>query len=213
MTMGDEWITLKQGESVESIAYARGHIVATIWEHPSNAAVKDLRKDPHTMHPGDRLFVPAIRPKTEKCATGQVHRFRRKEVPSKLVIVLSADKKLANLPFELTASGRLVRGITDEEGKLSVDVMPDAGDGRLVIDPAGKNLVLQINMRHLDPITETTGIQGRLRNLGFYDGPIDGLYTQQVAFAIQGFQGAQGMDPTGVLDDTTRDALQLAHGC
>lgn len=210
--MEGEWLTVKQGESAESLAYARGHVVGTVWDHPDNAALKALRKDPHTLFPGDRLFVPAIRPRSEQCATAKLHRFRRREVPSRLVIVLADAKKLANLPFVLTFEGRRITGATDGEGKLSVPVMPDAGDAKLVIDPHGRNLAFAISTRHLDPITETTGIQGRLRNLGFYDGPIDGLCTQRVAFGIQGFQRAQGLESSGRLDDSTRDALLRAHG-
>lgn len=210
--MDDQWITVKQGECVESLAYQAGHVLATVWDHPQNAALKTLRKNPHTLLPGDTLFVPAIRPKNQVCATDNVHRFRRKEVPARVVIVLANARELANLPFELRLGTATFKGVIDADGTLSAPVMPDVPGGELLVDPAGRNLRFALGMRQLDPISETSGIQGRLQNLGFYTGPLDGLYTQALAFSIQRFQQSLGLGPSGALDDALRDALLNAHG-
>lgn len=212
MPMSDQWIDVEQGQCAESLAYQAGHLLDSVWNHPDNASLKALRENPHTLLPKDRLFIPAITAKSEDCATDQRYRFRRKEVPSRVVIRLYEGKALANLPFELQVGDQVFKGQTDAEGTLRVPVMPDAADGQLLIDPDGKNLRLTVGMRHLDPIGETTGVQGRLRNLGFYRGPQDGLYSQALAFSIQRFQQSQGLATTGRLDDQLRQALEAAHG-
>ena len=48
--------TVQQGESVESIAHAAGHFWDTVWQHPDNAALRQLRRSPHVLLPGDVVF-------------------------------------------------------------------------------------------------------------------------------------------------------------
>jgi N-acetylmuramoyl-L-alanine amidase len=64
----------------------------------------------------------------------------------------------------------------------------------------------------LDPISEITGVQGRLRSLGYYDGEIDGSFSQDLAGAIESFQAAANLDPTGRLDEATRTELLKQYG-
>jgi branched-chain amino acid transport system substrate-binding protein len=58
-------------------------------------------------------------------------------------------------------------------------------------------------------LTETTAdIQQLLTDLGFYTGPIDGIWTQEVTDAIKALQRELGVPETGVLDAAT---LQAAY--
>lgn len=54
---------------------------------------------------------------------------------------------------------------------------------------------------------ERRRVQSRLRALGFYDGPIDGIFGDQTREAIRRFQSAKGMAATGRLGVT--EAAQL----
>src|SRR3712207_2433849 len=83
--------TITQGESVESVAYAAGHLWQTVWEHSENAKLRELRKSPHVLRPGDVVFVPPIRRREEDAATGQTHKYQHKGIPSKLEVRFLVD--------------------------------------------------------------------------------------------------------------------------
>jgi len=70
------------------------------------------------------------------------------------------------------------------------------------------------NLGHIDPITEISGVQGRLANLGMYSGPIDGESSQELTEAIRAFQrkNLSESEATGLMDDKTRDKLKQLHG-
>ncbi|WP_437577461.1 peptidoglycan-binding domain-containing protein [Sorangium sp. So ce887] len=209
------WIEVKQGESAESIAYQHGHFVDTVWNHPENRSLARLRKTPHTLFPGDRLFVPAITPREVEAVTERRHVFRRRGVPSRLIMYLHADgdEVLANRPYRLELGGLTETGTTDANGMVSLPVMPDQGDGRLTVDRDGTAWVVKVGMRRLDPISEMSGVQGRLRNLGLYGGEVDGLNNQLTIHAVQMFQLRHGLTTTGRVDDGTRAKLEEVHGC
>ena len=210
---GGTWVEVAQGESAESVAYRHGHVVATVWDDPENRALRETRGSPHTLHPGDRLFVPALRPGEAACATSRVHTFRRRGVPSGITLSLGvAGRALADLPYELRVDGATLAGRTGADGGVTVKVMPDAREAVLVVDPDGLALTFDLLPRHLDPVTETTGLQGRLRNLGYHPGEVDGAFTVATLHALQRFQLDQGLPTTGMPDDATREALLRAHG-
>lgn len=48
-----------------------------------------------------------------------------------------------------------------------------------------------------------------LKERGFYNGPIDGSFNQQVVEALKEFQKSVGMKPTGYLDEKTYVALGI----
>ena len=79
---------VRQGDCIDSIADHFGHLPATIWNHPSNAELKSIRKNPNVLLPGDRLTVPKRRPKEEPGETELRHRFVLRGVPAKLKIRL-----------------------------------------------------------------------------------------------------------------------------
>jgi branched-chain amino acid transport system substrate-binding protein len=56
-------------------------------------------------------------------------------------------------------------------------------------------------------LTESTiEVQRLLTELGFYDGPIDGVWTQQVTDAVKALQRELGVPETGVIDAATLEA-------
>ena len=67
-------------------------------------------------------------------------------------------------------------------------------------------------MRALDPVTELTGVQARLRNVGYGEVPIDGALGPATVAALCAFQRDHGLDPTGRPDRETQDALLAQHG-
>jgi LysM repeat protein len=75
---------VKQGDCLSSIAERYGLFWEKVWNHPKNAKLKEKRKDPNILYPGDVVFVPDKDRKEESGATEQRHRFRKKGTPAKL---------------------------------------------------------------------------------------------------------------------------------
>jgi N-acetylmuramoyl-L-alanine amidase len=72
--------------------------------------------------------------------------------------------------------------------------------------------VYLLELGGMDPISSATGVQGRLNNLGFYCGPVDGIIGPHTRGAISEFQASQNLTVTGQMDDDTRKALVRVHG-
>jgi hypothetical protein len=56
-------IIIKQGECLTTIALARGFVPQTIWDHPDNAELKELRHTHQALLPGDRVVIPDLEEK------------------------------------------------------------------------------------------------------------------------------------------------------
>ncbi|HHY91713.1 MAG TPA: L,D-transpeptidase family protein [Firmicutes bacterium] len=55
--------------------------------------------------------------------------------------------------------------------------------------------------------TDVTGLQQRLTKLGFYQGPLSGVYDRETARAVARLQAFLGLASTGVVDERTWEAL------
>src|SRR5512136_2677724 len=89
--VGSGEYTVQAGECLSSIAYEHGLTWQKIWNDPGNAEVKNTRKDPNILYPGDRLHIPEIEQREESCVTEKVHRFVRKGVPEQLNIIIKRE--------------------------------------------------------------------------------------------------------------------------
>ena len=54
----------------------------------------------------------------------------------------------------------------------------------------------------------TTALQTSLRDAGYYDGEVDGIYGPATVDAVEALQEAHGLPSTGTVDKATADALQ-----
>lgn len=209
-----KWHTIKPGECLSSVAYATGFFYRTLWEHPKNADLKELRRQPHVLMPGDQVWLPDVTPKAHSCRTDAVHRFVRKGIPETLRLRFEQDDKpRARIPFALTIDGVTTEGETNDNGELRHPIDPLASKATLVLyPPDAPEESYPLSLRGLDPVTEVSGVQGRLRNLGLYRGVVDGLLGVATESSLRAFQSIQGLEETGRIDDATRAGLQEAHG-
>ena len=204
---------LKQGDCIESIAFEHGFFWETIWEHPDNSAVKRERKDPFVLMPGDQIIIPEIQCKEENGATENRHRFRRKGVPALFQItILDQDEPCADTSYVLKIDGKSFPGVTDSEGKICQRIPPNARLAELIIGEGEDQMEYSIDLGYLDPVTELTGIQSRLSNLGYYEGEIDDNFGAETRSALRMFQQSQGLGVTGEIDQQTQDELKNIHG-
>ena len=75
------------------------------------------------------------------------------------------------------------------------------------LDALLANLELQAAATNL---THTASVQTVLTLTGFWEGPVDGVWTDELTAALQEFQTALGVEPTGVVDTATLAAFQQA---
>lgn len=55
-------------------------------------------------------------------------------------------------------------------------------------------------------------VQGMLKSLGYFQGQINGYYGPDTANGVRVFQKANGLPPTGAVDDQTLQAILWAYG-
>lgn len=207
-------VEVRQGDCISSIALENGHFWETIWNHSANAQLREQRGDPNVLLPGDRVFVPAKQTKEESCQTDQTHRFRRRGEPTKLRLRLLSDsgRPRARETYRLIVDGRHRHdGQTDADGRIEHFIAGNSASAKLYVGP--ENQEYQLLLGHVDPVSEISGVQARLRNLGYNPGEIDGRMGPETRAALEQFQTDRDIQVTGRPDQATRDALEQAHGC
>src|SRR5438105_358348 len=99
--------TVQSGDCISSIANEHGFFPDTVWNDSANAALREKRKNPNVLAPGDTVVIPDKREKTEARDSGQEYRFRKRGVPAKFRLRLLAEgKPIANAPFTLLVNGQ-----------------------------------------------------------------------------------------------------------
>jgi Putative peptidoglycan binding domain len=61
-----------------------------------------------------------------------------------------------------------------------------------------------------DPAQVVANVQSALQQQGYYQGDIDGILGPQTRAALAEYQSAQGIEPTGVVDEPTLETLGMA---
>ena len=203
---------IEKGDCLSSVAYRHGYLPATIWQHPDNAKLRELRGDPNVLLAGDALVIPDRDPLEAACDTGKRHRFVRKAVPARFRLqLMNVDRPRAGVAYRLTIDDAApLEGTTPADGVIDVPIPPDARRGRLHLVEDGADYELRFG--ELDPPGEGRGVRQRLTNLGYLRGDdAESASAQQLAEALRMFQRRAGLPGTGEIDDATRQALVGAH--
>ena len=208
--MPERYVT-QPGDCIHSIAFERGFFPDTIWNHADNAELKNKRKDPCVLLPGDIVVVPDKRLKELSKPPEKKHRFKRKGVPKTLRIqIKSKDKTMPGLTYTMIIDDELRReGQTDGDGFIVEQIPPNAKQAAIELGD-GSEFELQLGVQ--DPLDTISGIQGRLHALGYYDGPDDGVLSAPTQEALKLFQRQNGLNATGQPDQQSRDALKNLAG-
>jgi N-acetylmuramoyl-L-alanine amidase len=201
---------IKQGQDISSIASQYGVPPGKIWNDPANAQLKDQRKDQNVLHPGDVLVIPDKEEKEESGETEQRHRFRRKGGARLRLRFMNEDTPLADESYVLDVDGMTREGQTDGEGWLDEPLPTKAQRGMLYLGE--KRRAVPLNFATVDPVTEISGAQVRLKNLGYYSGDVSGRLDEQTADSLEAFQEKFSLEVTGELDQATQDKLLEQHG-
>jgi len=202
--------TVRQGDSIASIAEQNGFLWETIWNHGNNAGLKAKRSDPNVLLPGDEVFIPEKGQKQVDKPVDARHRFTRKGVPHKLKVKLTtADEARAGEAYTLVVGDQVLHGTLDGDGAFEHDVPGDAKTAQLIL--SGGDEIVNLRVGGLDPVSETSGAQQRLKNLGYDVGGEQGTIGDKTRAALRAFQDRNKLPVTGELDGATKAKLQEVH--
>lgn len=201
---------VKHGECLSTIAENYGLFWETIWNDEKNAALRERRRDPNVLMAGDRVYVREKAGKDESGITGQAHTFRLKGIPVKLRIRIldEFNQPRKGLKYKLTVDGEVQSGTIPDDGLLTRIIRPLAKKATIRLE-TGEEWVL--NLGQMNPIDYTSGVQARLKNLGFYSGRIDAQMGEETQKALRKFQRHHGLPETGKADASTQAALLVSH--
>ena len=208
---------VKQGESLPEIARSYGFPdCRVVWSAPDNSELRRKRPNLNVLHPGDVVTIPDAVGKTDSGKTGQTHTFQanRTERVLRLVMKDHHQKPLANLPYTIRfRSADPISGSTDGSGKIEKPMPPSSAEAFL--DIAGRTYLLRFN--HLNPMKNApdqgmSGAQGRLKNLGYYEGPVNGVLDDATRLALIAFQEDFDLTADGKPGDPVFAKLESEHG-
>jgi hypothetical protein len=202
---------VRQGDCISSIAYENGFFWQTLWDHPNNAELKEKRKTPNILLAGDVVHIPDKRIKRERASVTKNNVYQIKGVPARirLAFYLGGEPR-KNEPYKLEVDGQLLlQGVTDENGIIEAAILPTAKTGKVTMGEGPEEIIYDLRLGHLDPVTENSGIEARLRNLGYLNS--ENPSTDELRQAIKAFQATNGLELTGQVDDDARKLLTGRH--
>jgi Putative peptidoglycan binding domain len=209
---------VRQGECLSSIAH---HYRLASWKviyyHPNNSGFRAKRPNPNLIYPGDELYIPDQGQREDGVPTDKRHIFVVEFPPTFLNVRLQDlnEVPLRNAPYNLTMDALTLQGATNDDGWIRTEIPAGAEVGRLKVwpnpDAADVHLEWSVLLGHLDPIETTTGVKGRLKNLGYDCGEINDVEDEHYRVAVVEFQEDNGLTVDGVVGPQTRAALEQAH--
>lgn len=195
---------VRQGENVHSIAQKYLSSVSKIWEDGQNSKLREARRSPDCLLPGDVLVIPENQDWFEGLQTDQTHNFEV-ELPEETVLKVQFrhnGKVLSSCKYELKFGEDQTRnGSTDDNGTIEEKFPIDVAEVSITFPDSGK--AYRFGLRHLDPVESPSGIQSRLRALGLYFGKVDGVPGEKQEAAINRYKNKHGLfssDEAGVID-------------
>jgi hypothetical protein len=209
---------VQQGECLSSIAADYGFSDwHAIYDHAANADLRAVRPDPNVLYPGDQLFIPDIAPIEKDCQTDARHVFVIVDTPTYLNVRLQdpAKRPLKSVPYKLSVGSLQFEGNTDGDGWVRRKIDASAESGTLMVwpnpDDREEFVVWQVMLGHLDPLETVTGIKGRLKNLGYYDGEMNDEQDDEYDSAVRQFQQDNDLVVDGIVGPKTRGKLKDEH--
>ena len=214
--------TVAQGETLTRIAKQYEFVdPETIYQHESNKAFREKRPDPNIIFPGDEINIPDKEKIVKAGYTGGKHVFTVKKPPVEMFrmkIQNKAGKAWAGKRVTLDVSGQTLDAEIGDDGLIEIELPngdESGGNLNVFMDPNSDEPTHQfeVQMGHLDPVEELSGVQARCNMLGFYCGVADGVMGGNTRRGIKEFQAAHGLDVDGVPGPMTKGKLKEVYGC
>lgn len=198
--------TVQPGDTLMALAAKYGLASwKDILDAPQNASIKQVSADPGILPKGVDLFIPNRELKQQPSAVDAVHPFVIKRPKAWLrVVVKDADgTPYSGCKYDLDVEGTRASGTLPQNAlvELAVPVASQSGTLRVWPSGAGEPVTWNLQLGFLDPISQDSGVQQRLTNLGFDCGG-------DLTASVKAFQARIGAEVTGVIDDTLRNKLK-----
>jgi hypothetical protein len=209
--------TVIQGEYLARIAEESGFDAAVVWNHAENAELRERRSSPDVLMPGDVVFVPAKDGAGVKRGTNQRHRFTVTVARPKLRLALETllGEPLRSAKVELRIGQETIPLTADGHGIVEHAVPVGAERADLVVHAADTPLAaktIPLFLGHLDPVTEISGQEARLDNLGYRPGHAHDPAAYDFRSAVEEFQCDYGLTVDGACGPMTQKKLVAVHG-
>ncbi len=169
------------------------------------------------LFPGDQVRVPEPAVKAVPCRAEHRTHFVTKVARKPLHVVLLdvEGRPRGDVTYVLKAEGRSLEGKTGDDGSLAHEIDARTTEVTLTV---GDDAPRTLRVGHLRPMREVpdggvSGVQSRLRNLGFFAGEVDGRMAPSTLAAMRRFLAWRGKPVNDVLDDALFAELEQAHGC
>jgi len=206
--------TCEKGDSMPKIAAEYGFSdYRTIWELPENAELRDCRRNPNVLAAGDQVVIPDKQDKVVRAATGAKHSYtlKGKATHLRLKLLDFAGAPLKQTQVQITVDGKTSTVTTDDNGLLDQVVPPGAPSAMLTADALG---TLEVQIGHLDPVEQRSGLLARLYNLGYVPGTDDvDIDDEALQFGIELFQADAKLPIDGRDTASVEAKLKEIHGC
>jgi len=203
---------IRQGDYLAKLAWRFGFDAKEVWNDAKNADLKLTRKG-EMLLPGDLLFIPDKPRPTVVALTPETMNSYTAEAP-RVEVTLSFNDDTGPLKGEAC----LVSGLSEAEQEMTTDggghlkVLVPVHTVELTVTFSKRNVSYRLQVGHLDPPEEKSGLAERLKTLGFLsDASLTGAIDARLQDAVIAFQKANGFQPTGVADEATRTAIIAAH--
>jgi hypothetical protein len=209
--------TVRQGEHLARIALQYGYPdYRALWSDPGNASLRELRGSPDVLLPGDQVSIPDKPPREEKRATNVRHRFTVTVSRPTIRVALEGllGRPLRSAKCELRLDGEVIPLVADGHGIVQHPIAVGAERADLVLndDSAGGPRTFPLYIGHLDPVTEVSGQEARLNNLGFRAGTAGDPTAYNFRSAVEEFQCDYGLVVDGKCGPVTQRKLVAVHG-
>lgn len=163
---------VKEGEHISSIAeqYRFMHY-ESVWNAPENATLREKRRIPHQLVPGDEVFIPDKSRKTVRIRAGGRYTIA---IRAETLYLRVRVRDIFGEPIA-SASGTLHVGhaglavSSDPDGIVEAPISRDTSDATLEI--AGH--MFQLSIGGLHPSDMPSGQWGRMLNLDLWDPDVD----------------------------------------
>jgi type VI secretion system secreted protein VgrG len=123
-------------------------------------------------------------------------------------------KGISGQPYLLEVDGVTYKGTTSAEGYIDQPVPPSAKKGKLTFYPFGSGSqpwIWELDLSTQSEALDVKGLQSRLKNLGFYNGKIDGENGPKTKYAARCFHRSCDVTDKDYLAATDIKRLQEQH--
>ena len=210
-TVGEGNVVVAPGNCLHQLAATLGLSAEALAALPENQALAKARSDLGCLLKGDQVYVPKIREKWTKGATGARHTFTLK-VPRVTceVRVLRHGLPLKDKKATLLVERQTIESKTDAGGWFRCEIPATADYGTLTVDGLEDTLCLEFG--YLAPHDHIRGVQARLANLGLYNGKIDGCVGPKTKAALSALSLGFDIDDAATDKQHAIDRTKEAHG-